>query len=90
MVALNRAIALAEYDSPDVGLALVERLGDQLGGHHAFHAARAELLRLVGRAGEARDAYDRAISLAGNGAETAHLSRRRDQLVVPTENGARP
>lgn len=89
VVALNRAIAVSEYDSPDVGLALVERLGDAVDGHHAFHATRGELLRLVGRSAEARSAYDRAISLAGSRAEIAHLTRRREQLAAPPPNGAR-
>ena len=78
VVALNRAVAVAEVDGPDVALALVDRL--PLAGYHAFHATRAELLRRLGRGAEARTAYDRAISLAGNTAEVAHLTRRRSQL----------
>ena len=81
VVRLNRAVALAELDGPLVGLAEVDRLGEALDGYHAFHVARAELLRRLGRSGEARTAYDRAIDLAGNQAERAHLTRRRDQLV---------
>lgn len=81
IVALNRAIAVAELDGPEVGLGLVERLGDALGGYHAFHAARADLLRRLGRSADAREAYDRAIELAGNSAEVAHLTRRRGQLA---------
>jgi RNA polymerase sigma-70 factor, ECF subfamily len=80
IVALNRAIAVAELDGPDVALAAVDRLGDRLDGYHAFHATRADLLRRLGRGAEARTAYDRAIELAGNTAETAYLTRRRDQL----------
>jgi RNA polymerase sigma-70 factor (ECF subfamily) len=83
VVALNRAIALAEVDGPDVGLALVERL--PLGEYHPFHATRAELLSRLGRRAEAREAYDRAIELAGNSAEAAYLSRRRGQLGLPGE-----
>ena len=82
IVTLNRAIALSEFDSPDVGLALVERLGDELDGYHAFHATRAELLRRVDREADARAAYDRAIDLAGNTAEVAHLARRRAELAA--------
>jgi RNA polymerase sigma-70 factor (ECF subfamily) len=82
IVALNRAIALAEYDSPDVGLAAIERLTSQLDGYHAFHATRAELLRRLRRSAESRSAYDRAIELAGNPAEVAYLTRRRDQLAT--------
>jgi RNA polymerase sigma-70 factor, ECF subfamily len=79
IVALNRAIALAELDGPEVALAAVDRL-DELAGYHAFHATRAELLRRLGRSQTSRAAYDRAIELAGNTAETAYLTRRRDQL----------
>jgi RNA polymerase sigma-70 factor (ECF subfamily) len=81
VVALNRAIAVAELDGPDVGLAIVDRLGDQLADYHAFHVTRAELLRRLGRSEESRAAYDAAIALAGNTAETAYLTRRRDQLA---------
>jgi RNA polymerase sigma-70 factor, ECF subfamily len=63
-----------------VALATVDRLDDSLAGYHAYHATRAELLRRLGRSQQSRAAYDRAIELAGNTAETAYLSRRRDQL----------
>lgn len=48
--------------------------------YHAYHATRADLLRRLGRSQQSRAAYDRAIALAGNIAETAYLTRRRDQL----------
>lgn len=80
VVALNRAIAVGELDGPQVALSLVDRLAAALAGYHAFHATRAELLRRLGRSREAGAAYDRAIALAGNTAETAYLTRRRDQL----------
>ncbi|RXZ48676.1 RNA polymerase sigma factor [Agromyces fucosus] len=80
IVALNRAIAVAELDGPDAALPAIDRLGDALGGYHAFHATRAELLRRLGRRDESHDAYGRAIALAGNTAETAYLVRRRDEL----------
>ncbi|SEM31324.1 RNA polymerase sigma-70 factor, ECF subfamily [Streptacidiphilus jiangxiensis] len=80
VVALNRAIALGELDGPAVALASVDRLAQPLDGYHAFHAARAELLRRLGRTAESQAAYDRAIDLAGNAAETAALTRRRKQL----------
>lgn len=81
VVALNRAVAVAELDGPDVALALVDGL--PLENYHAFHATRAELLRRLGRGEDARAAYDRAIGLAGNTAEVAHLTRRRSQLGAP-------
>jgi RNA polymerase sigma-70 factor (ECF subfamily) len=88
IVALNRAVALAELDGPEVALAVVDRLdpstgsgsGHGLGGYHAYHATRADLLRRLGRSADARTAYDKAIELAGNTAEVAYLTRRRDQL----------
>jgi len=80
IVALNRAIAIAELDGPDVALAIIDRLAGELPGYHAYHVARADLLRRLGRSQEARAAYDRAIELAGNTAETSYLTRRRDQL----------
>jgi RNA polymerase sigma-70 factor (ECF subfamily) len=51
-----------------------------LAGYHAYHATRADLLRRLGRSQESRAAYDQAIELTGNTAETASLTRRRDQL----------
>ncbi|WP_343048282.1 RNA polymerase sigma factor [Cellulomonas humilata] len=80
VVALNRAVAVAELDGPEVALAAVDPLGQALAGYHAFHATRAELLRRLGRTAGSREAYDQAIALAGNTAETAYLSRRRDEL----------
>jgi len=80
VIALNRAIAVAELDGPEVALAAVDRLEDKLAGYHAYHATRADLLRRLGRGQNSRAAYDKAIELAGNTAETAYLIRRRDQL----------
>jgi len=80
IVALNRAVAIAELDGPDVALGIVDRLEDDLAGYHAYFVARADILRRLGRSEESRAAYDRAIALAGNTAETAYLTRRRDQL----------
>jgi RNA polymerase sigma-70 factor (ECF subfamily) len=80
IIALNRAIAVAELDGPEVALAAVDRLEDKLAGYRAYHATRADLLRRLGRSQQARAAYDKAIELGGNTAETAYLTRRRDQL----------
>ncbi|QAY59998.1 RNA polymerase sigma factor [Microbacterium protaetiae] len=80
IVALNRAIAVAEVDGPRAALAIVDRLEDALHGYHAWHATRADLLRRMGRGQDARAAYDKAIELAGNIAEAAYLIRRRDEL----------
>jgi RNA polymerase sigma-70 factor (ECF subfamily) len=80
-VRLNRAIAVAELDGPQVALADVDDL--PLQGYRAYHATRAELLRRLRRIDEARVAYDRAVELPGNAAETAYLTRRRDQTNGP-------
>jgi len=80
IIALNRAIAIAELDGPGVALAAADRLEDRLAGYHAYHATRADLLRRLGRSQQSRAAYEKAIELAGNTAETAYLTRRRDQL----------
>ena len=81
IVRLNRAIAVAELDGPEVALAEIDRL--PLAGYHLFHATRADLLRRLGRSEESRTAYDRAIALTTNTAETAYLARRRNQLATP-------
>ena len=74
VVALNRAIALGEVRGPDAALVLVDDL--DLGGYHLFHATRADLLRRLGRAAEAREAYARAAELAPNETERAFLVAR--------------
>ncbi len=84
IVALNRAVAIAELDGPDVALAGVDRLvvtAPALASYHAFHATRADLLRRLGRSAEAREAYDAALAVCDNTAERAYLSRRRGELV---------
>ncbi|MFJ7962570.1 RNA polymerase sigma factor [Streptomyces sp. NPDC096324] len=80
VVALNRAVAVAETQGPDTALALVEEL--DLEGYHAFHAVRAELLRRLGRDAEALRAYDAAIELTGSAPERARLERTRAALAA--------
>ncbi|MFL6117509.1 MAG: RNA polymerase sigma factor [Catenulispora sp.] len=80
IVALNRAIAVAELDGAEVALAAVDQLAEALAGYHLYQATRADLLRRLGRGRQSRAAYDKAIELAANAAEIAHLTRRRDQL----------
>jgi len=79
VVALNRAVAVAEVEGPEAALALVDGL--DLDGYHLFHAIRADLLRRLGRDGEATLAYDAAIALAQNAAELAFLEGRRRTLA---------
>ncbi|MDP2772277.1 MAG: RNA polymerase sigma factor [Nocardioides sp.] len=84
VVALNRAIAVAELDGPEVALAEVDRLPEiapSLTTYHAWHATRADLLRRLGRSAEARAAYDAAVAATDNTAERAYLTRRRGQLA---------
>jgi RNA polymerase sigma-70 factor (ECF subfamily) len=76
VVALNRALALAELRGPAAGLAAIEPLGDRLDGYHLFHAARGELLRRLGRDAEAREADRRALALTDNPAEQRLLRER--------------
>ena len=85
VVALNRAIAVAEVDGPAAGLAIVDAL--DLVGYHPFHAARADLLRRESRLTEAVEAYARAIDLATNPAEKAFLCSRLGEVTGWNERG---
>ncbi len=78
IVALNRAVALAEVDGPALALALVDAL--PLDSYRLFHAIRADLLRRLGRGGEASMAYDKALALTNTIAEGNFLRRRRQSL----------
>jgi RNA polymerase sigma-70 factor, ECF subfamily len=78
VVALNRAVAVAERDGPEAGLALVEEL--DLSDHHRLHVVRAELLRRLGRDHEAAGALRRAVEGAGNEVERSFLERRLADL----------
>lgn len=79
VVALNRAVAVAETEGPGEALALVDAL--DLDGYHVLHAVRADLLRRLGRTGEAVAEYDAAIALTGSLPERVHLARRRAELT---------
>jgi RNA polymerase sigma factor (sigma-70 family) len=78
VVALNRAVAVAEVDGPAAGLALVDDL--DLGNYYLFHAIRADLLKRLNRLPEALAAYDAAIPLAPNTAERTYLTKQRATL----------
>jgi len=78
VVALNRAVAVAEVHGPALALALVDSL--DLDGYHLQHATRADLLRRLGRDDEAAAAYDAALALVGNEAERRFLEERRRAL----------
>jgi len=78
VIALNRAVAVAEVHGPEAGLALLEDLG--LDSYYLFHAIRADLLVRLGRKAEAAAAYESAIGLTANEAERAFLERGREAL----------
>jgi RNA polymerase sigma-70 factor (ECF subfamily) len=82
VVELNRAVAVAMAEGPEAGLALVDQLaaGGQLAHYHLLPAARADLLRRLGRDAESAAAYRQAIDLAGNDAERRFLTRRLAEL----------
>ncbi len=83
VVALNRAVALAEVRGPAAGLAAVDDLrSPALDGYYLFHAARADLLRRLGRATEAAAAYDAARSLTANPVEQAFLDAQRIAVIA--------
>ncbi|MGW5431298.1 RNA polymerase sigma factor [Streptomyces sp. NPDC004059] len=82
VVALNRAVALAEVQGPARALDLVDSL--ELGRYHVLHAVRADLLRRLGRDAEAAAEYGRAAELAGSEAERAYLERRRRETDPTT------
>lgn len=78
IVALNRAVAIAQADGPAAGLALLDELaaGGELAGYHLMPAARADLLRRLGRLPDAAAEYERALALSDNDAERRFLRRR--------------
>ncbi len=79
VVALNRAVAVAEVEGPDAALALIDDL--DLSGYHLFHAIRADLLRRLGRDSEAATAYEAAIARTENASERDFLERSRQALA---------
>jgi RNA polymerase sigma-70 factor (ECF subfamily) len=86
VVTLNRAVAVSKVHGPEAALAMIEPLEPRLGGYFHFHGARGAFLLGLGRAEEARLAFDRAIALAGTAAEAAHIRQHLDRLA--RENAA--
>ena len=82
VVALNRAVAIAEAEGPEEGLRIVDQL--PLEGYRYFHSARGELLHRLGRTEEARDAYRRALALVHDDAERRLFERRLAELGTAT------
>ena len=82
VVALNRAVAVAETDGPEAALAIVEALrGPEVEGYYLFHAIGADLLRRVGRTADAAHAYEAAIERTGNARERDFLQRSLEALT---------
>ena len=80
VVALNRAVAVAELTGPQAGLDAIDEL--ELSGYHLYHAARADLLARLGRRDEAVTEYDAALDAAANAAEREFLKRRKAALAA--------
>ena len=82
VVALNHAVAVAMSEGLEAGLYRIDRLGtlEPLAGYRLFHAARAEILRRLGRHGPAREAYQRALDLTTNRVEQSYITRRIEAL----------
>ncbi|MFZ1997527.1 MAG: RNA polymerase sigma factor [Solirubrobacteraceae bacterium] len=85
VVALNRAVAIAMSRGLDAGLQLVDALeaSGELGGYHLLYATRADLLRRLGRSGEAAHAYRQALDLAGSEADQRFLRKRLAEVGEP-------
>jgi RNA polymerase sigma-70 factor (ECF subfamily) len=81
VVTLNRAVAVAKVRGPEAALEIVEPLGRQLSGYFHFFGVKGALLLQMGRADEARVAFDRAIALARTPAEAAHIRLHLDRLM---------
>ena len=80
VIELNHAAAVAMSEGLETGLALMDRLEDELSSYHLYHAARADLLRRLGRPEPAREQYERALALTTNAVERRYLRRRMAEL----------
>lgn len=82
VVTLNRAVAVAKTTGPEAALAMVDPLEPRLASYFHFHGLRGWLLSQLGRNAEAKEAFDRAISLAGSLAEATHIRKQIDSLLA--------
>ena len=87
VVTLNRAVAVSKVRGPAEALAMIEPLASKLSGYFYFHGARGAFLQQLGRAQEARVAFDRAIALANTPAEAAHIRQQLDRLAMESRAG---
>jgi RNA polymerase sigma-70 factor (ECF subfamily) len=83
VVTLNRAVAVAKARGPADALIMIEPLEAKLGSYFYFHGARGAFLKELGRADEARIAFDRAIALANTPAEATHIRDQIERLSAP-------
>lgn len=82
VVTLNRAVAVSKTQGPEAALEMIDPLEAKLAGYFHFHGARGGLLLQLNRPREAREAFDRAISLANTPAEAAHIRMHIDRLMA--------
>ncbi len=81
VVTLNRAVAVSKTQGAEAALALIEPLAQRLANYFHFHGLKGALLDQLGRTGEARDSYNRAIALANTAQEAQHIRQHLDRLA---------
>jgi RNA polymerase sigma-70 factor, ECF subfamily len=86
VVTLNRSVAVSKVRGPEAALELIEPLAGQLSGYFHFHGVRGAYFMQLGRNGEAREAFDQAISLANTPQEAAHIRMHLDRLKKESED----
>ena len=82
IISLNRAVAVAMAEGPEIALALIDLLASELNEYHLLHAARADLLRRMGARREAAESYERALLLVTNESERRFLERRLREVKL--------
>jgi RNA polymerase sigma-70 factor, ECF subfamily len=85
VVTLNRAVAVNKVQGPAAALAMIEPLAEPLAGYFHFFGVKGGLLMQLGRAAEARVAFDQAIALAHTPAEAAHIRAHLDRLIKESQ-----
>ncbi len=89
VITLNRAVAVSKTKGPQAALDMIDPLASKLAAYFHFHGARGGLLLQLGRSREAREAFDRAISLANTAAEASHIRMHIDRLIADSEKAKR-
>jgi RNA polymerase sigma-70 factor (ECF subfamily) len=87
VVTLNRAVAVGKVRGPETALAMIEPLAGPLSGYFYFHGVKGAFLLQLGRAEEARVAFDHAIARANTATEAAHIRMQIDRLIRDSEGG---